>query len=76
MQKRSVHATCVRFLWADKSKLEETLKRLKEQAKLEEKEGLARKQVTANYLLYLKNSVVEFVRFQKELKYAFCQAKK
>ncbi|VIO88155.1 Calcium-binding mitochondrial protein Anon-60Da, putative [Brugia malayi] len=41
---RTFHRSCVQFLY-DKSKLEETLKRLKEQATLEEKEGQARKQM-------------------------------
>uniref|UniRef100_A0A8R1TS45 Mitochondrial proton/calcium exchanger protein n=2 Tax=Onchocerca TaxID=6281 RepID=A0A8R1TS45_ONCVO len=44
IETRNLHKSCVQFLY-DKSKLEETLKRLKEQATLEEKEGLARKQM-------------------------------
>uniref|UniRef100_A0A915PHA8 Mitochondrial proton/calcium exchanger protein n=1 Tax=Setaria digitata TaxID=48799 RepID=A0A915PHA8_9BILA len=41
---RNLHKSSVQFLY-DKSKLEETLKRLKEQATLEENEGQARKQM-------------------------------
>uniref|UniRef100_A0A1I7V9B4 CBR-LETM-1 protein n=1 Tax=Loa loa TaxID=7209 RepID=A0A1I7V9B4_LOALO len=44
IETRNLHRSCVQFLY-DKSKLEETLKRLKEQATLEEKEGQARKQM-------------------------------
>uniref|UniRef100_A0A0R3RVE4 Leucine zipper-EF-hand-containing transmembrane protein 1 n=1 Tax=Elaeophora elaphi TaxID=1147741 RepID=A0A0R3RVE4_9BILA len=44
IETRNLHRSCVQFLY-DKSKLEETLKRLKEQATLEEKEGQARKRM-------------------------------
>ncbi|KAM3728913.1 Mitochondrial proton/calcium exchanger protein [Dirofilaria immitis] len=44
IETRNLHSSCIMFLY-DKSKLEETLKRLKEQATLEEKEGQARKQM-------------------------------
>ncbi|VBB29674.1 unnamed protein product, partial [Acanthocheilonema viteae] len=44
IETRNLHKSCIQFLY-DKSKLEETLKMLKEQATLEEKEGQARKQM-------------------------------
>ncbi|CAG9530306.1 unnamed protein product [Cercopithifilaria johnstoni] len=67
IERRNLHGSCVQFLY-DKSKLEETLKRLKEQATLEEKEGQARRQMIekAKFQVALEPIYIRWPRAFKE----------